>query len=259
MKNTVFTDTHTHLYLEEFENDWEEVIQRSLDLGITRFYLPNLNSSSIAPMMNLCERFPENCFPMMGLHPTSVKADYKKELDVVEQHLNNNSYAAIGEIGIDLYWDKTHKKQQTEAFVTQLEWAKQMDMPVVIHSRESFKEIFAVMDKVCDERLRGVFHSFAGNLFQAEIILRYGFLVGINGIVTFKNSGLDKVVAGIDPEKILIETDAPFLAPVPHRGKRNESSYVIKVAEKIAEIHALELLDIAKITTENALNLFKLS
>ena len=258
MKNPVFTDTHTHLYLEEFKDDWEEVIQRSIDKGVTRFYLPNIDSSTIPLMMKVCERFPENCFPMMGLHPTHVKANYKEELAVVEQHLNETSYAAIGEIGIDLYWTDAFQKQQTEAFKTQLEWAKQMDLPVVIHSRESYKEIFAIMDKVCDDRLKGVFHSFTGNLFLAETILRYGFHIGINGIVTFKNSGLDKAVAGIDPERLLIETDSPFLAPDPYRGKRNESSYVIKVAEKIAEIHGMEVSEVAEITTENALNLFKL-
>ena len=219
MKNAVFTDTHTHLYLEEFENDWEEVIQRAMDQGITRFYLPNIDSATIPSMMKLCERFPENCFPMMGLHPTHVKANYKEELALVEKNLNENSYAAIGEIGIDLYWTDAFEKQQIKAFKTQLEWAKEMDLPVVIHSRESYKEIFAVMDKVCDDRLKGVFHSFTGNLFQAEIILKYGFLIGINGIVTFKNSGLDKAVAGIDPEKILIETDSPFSCSNTLQGK----------------------------------------
>lgn len=210
-------------------------------------------------MMELCEAFPENCFPMMGLHPTHVKQNYLEELDFVEKHLNENKYAAIGEIGIDLYWTNVIQKEQTEAFTKQLEWAKEMDMPVVIHARESFREIFQVMDKVCDDRLKGVFHSFTGSFFQAEQVLKYGFKIGINGIVTFKNAGLDRVVAGIDPEDILIETDSPYLAPEPNRGKRNESSLVINVAHKLAEIHGMDLDEMAEITTQNALNLFKLS
>lgn len=254
-----FIDTHTHLYLDEFEKDWKEVIQRSIEQGVRRMYLPNLDSSSVDPMMKLCEAFPENCFPMMGLHPTSVKMNYKEELDLVEKNLRANQYAAIGEIGIDLYWTHALQKEQTDAFRRQLELAKELDLPVVIHARDSFKEIFAVLDKVADDRLKGVFHSFTGSFFLAQEALKYGFLIGINGIVTFKNSGLDKVVAGIDPDDILIETDAPFLAPNPYRGKRNESSYVIKVAQKLAEIYALELDEIAELTTRNALNLFKLS
>ena len=259
MEDPVFTDTHSHLYLDEFENDWKEAVQRSIDLGVSRMYLPNLNSQSFDPMMKLCKAFPKNCFPMMGLHPTHVKDNYLEELDFVENHLRKHPYAAIGEIGIDLYWVKSQKKVQIDAFKKQLEWAKELDLPVVIHARESYAEIFNVLEKVCDSRLKGVFHSFTGNLFHAERILRYGFKIGINGIVTFKNSGLDKVVAGIDMDDILIETDAPYLAPEPKRGKRNESSYVIFVAQKLAEIHALELTEVAEITTRNALDLFKLS
>ncbi len=259
MKKAIYTDSHTHLYLDAFDIDREEIIHRAIEMGITRFYLPNLDSSSVGPMMELCEIFPDNCFPMMGLHPTSVKENYLEELANVEKNLSENKYAALGEIGIDLYWDKKFQKQQTEAFQKQLLWAKKLDLPVVIHARESFEEIFNVMDKVWDETLKGVFHSFTGDYAQAEKALSYNFLIGINGIVTFKNSGLDKVVARIDPNNFLIETDAPFLAPVPYRGKRNESSYVIKVAEKIAEIHAMELTEIAEITTQNALYLFKQS
>jgi len=259
MKKAVYTDSHTHLYLDAFEADRDGVIQQALEQGVTRFYLPNLDSSSVASMMKLCETYPENCFPMMGLHPTSVKENYLDELAFVEKNLSENNYAALGEIGIDLYWDKSFQKQQTEAFRKQLLWASQYDLPVVIHARESFDEIYTVMDEVWDERLKGVFHSFTGDSAQASKALSYGFLIGINGIVTFKNSGLDKVVAAIDPKNILIETDAPFLAPTPYRGKRNESSYVINVAEKIAEIHALEPAEIAEITTQNALHLFKQS
>ncbi len=259
MKKPVYTDSHTHLYLDAFDIDREEVIHRAIEQGVTRFYLPNLDSSSVEPMMKLCEVFPDNCFPMMGLHPTSVKENYLEELAFAEKNLSERQYAALGEIGIDLYWDKSFRKQQTEAFRKQLLWAKELDLPVVIHARESFDEIFAVMDEVWDESLKGVFHSFTGNNTQARKALSYGFLIGINGIVTFKNSGLDKVVATIDPKNLLIETDAPFLAPSPFRGKRNESLYVIKVAEKIAEIHAMELTEIAEITTQNTLYLFKQS
>lgn len=259
MKKPVYIDSHTHLYLDAFNKDREEMISRAIEEGVTRFYLPNLDSSSVKPMMQLCETFPDNCFPMMGLHPTSVKENYMDELAYIEKKLSENQYAALGEIGIDLYWDKRFRKQQTEAFRKQLLWARDLDLPVVIHARESFDEIFSVMDEVWDESLKGVFHSFTGDDEQATKALSYGFLIGINGIVTFKNSGLDKVVARIDPKNLLIETDSPFLAPAPYRGKRNESLYVVKVAEKIAEIHAKELIEIAEITTQNALYLFKQS
>jgi TatD DNase family protein len=255
----MYTDSHTHLYLDAFDGDRDEMIRRAIRSGVTRMYLPNLDSTSVEAMHAVSAAFPGNCFPMMGLHPTSVKENYKEELDRVKQLIGINEYAAIGEIGIDLYWDATYVKEQTEAFRQQIRWAKETGLPIVIHARNSFDEIFSVMDEENNDALNGVFHSFTGNAKQAKQALSYGFKLGINGIITFKNSGLDRVVAGIDPSNLLIETDAPFLAPVPYRGKRNESMYVIEVARKIAEIHVMQPEDVASITTENALNLFPLS
>lgn len=255
--NFEFTDTHAHLYLDAFSNDLDSVIERALHNGVSKIFLPNLDSSSTKEMNRLAAVYKGICFPMMGLHPTSVKENFREELDHVEKELNNNQYIAVGETGIDLYWDTSHLSEQQEAFRTQIRWAKEKDLPVVIHARESFEEIFRIMDEEISPGLTGVFHSFTGNEAQAEKILSYGFYIGINGIVTFKNAGLDKVAARIPAERLLIETDAPFLAPVPYRGKRNESSYVPRVAETLAGIHGMEVGEIAKITTSNALKLFK--
>lgn len=255
----MYTDSHTHLYLDAFDGDREEMIRRAIRNGVTRMYLPNLDSSSHEAMQAVCDAFPDNCFPMMGLHPTSVKDNYLEELAVAERLIFNGTYAAVGEIGIDLYWDKTRIREQTDAFRQQIRWAKQTGLPIVIHARQSFDEIFAVMDQENDSSLKGVFHSFTGTTAQATKALSYGFMLGINGIVTFKNSGLDRVVAEIDPARLLIETDAPFLSPVPFRGKRNESLYVKEVAKKIAEIHVMQPEEVASVTTENALTLFPIS
>jgi len=249
-------DTHAHLYLKEFENDLDEVIGRALENRVKRIFLPNLDSSSVKDMLRLCEQYKGICFPMIGLHPTSVKENYSEELGFLEKQLNSNQVIAIGEIGIDLYWNKTFLKEQQLVFRTQLNWAKERELPVVIHARDSFSEIFEVMDQEYTPDLKGVFHSFTGNKEQVKKILSYGFYIGINGIVTFKNSGLDQVVKDIPLEKLLIETDAPFLAPAPYRGKRNESSYLTKVAEKIAEIKEVGIKELANISTQNALSLF---
>ena len=249
-------DTHAHLYLKAFNNDLNEMIGRAVGRRIERIFLPNLDSTTIEEMNRLCERYTGICFPMIGLHPTSVKENYREELKIIEAELKKDKYIAIGETGIDLYWDKTFQEEQRTAFRTQLEWAKQYDLPVVIHARESFGEIFEMMDEEYTPDLKGVFHSFTGSTEQARKILSYGFYIGINGIVTFKNSGLDKIVNDIPQEKLLLETDAPFLAPTPHRGKRNESVYVLEVLKKIAEIKALEPENLANITTKNALTLF---
>lgn len=251
-----FTDTHAHLYLEDFREDIDAVIGRAVQEGVGKIFLPNLDSSSIAGMNRLAEQFPGTCFAMIGLHPTSVKENYQEELQHIEKELHREHYIAIGEIGIDLYWDKTFIKEQEEAFRSQIRWAKQEKLPVVIHARDSFEEIFAIMDDERTRELSGVFHSFTGSREQAEKILSYDFFIGINGIVTFKNGGLDKVAEAIPTENLLIETDAPFLAPAPHRGKRNESAYVTLVAEKLAEIHGLEVAEIAARTTNNARKLF---
>jgi TatD DNase family protein len=250
------TDTHAHLYLEEFEHDLDKVIGRALESGVKRIFLPNLDSSSVKDMLRLCEQYKGICFPMLGLHPTSVKENYCEELNFIKEQLSSNQVIAVGEIGIDLYWDKTFLKEQQVVFRKQLNWAKERALPVVIHARDSFDEIFEVMDQEYTPDLKGVFHSFTGNRDHVKKILSYGFYLGINGIVTFKNSGLDRVVEEIPLEKLLIETDAPFLAPTPYRGKRNESSYVAKVAEKIADIKQVDMEELANISTQNALSLF---
>ena len=249
-------DTHAHLYLKEFENDLDEVIGRALESGVKRIFLPNLDSSSAEDMLRICEKYKGICFPMMGLHPTSVKENFTEELSFIEKQLSNNQFIAVGEIGIDLYWDKTFLEEQKLVFRKQLNWAKERALPVVIHARDSFSEIFEVMDQEYTPDLKGVFHSFTGNEDHVKKILSYGFYIGINGIVTFKNSGLDQIVKNIPIETLLVETDAPFLAPTPYRGKRNESSYVTKVAEKIAEIKKMDQDELINITTKNALNLF---
>jgi TatD DNase family protein len=251
-----FTDTHAHLYLEGFKDDIDEVIRRALENGVDKIFLPNLDSSSVDGMNLLAEQYPDTCYAMIGLHPTSVKENYREELQFIEKELDRAHYIAIGEIGIDLYWDKTFLEEQQEAFRRQIRRAKQKKLPIVIHARDSFDEIFAIMDEEKSAELTGVFHSFTGNRAQVEKILSYGFYIGINGIVTFKNAGLDKVAEAIPTNMLLIETDAPFLAPVPYRGKRNESAYVSLVAEKLAEIHGLEVAEIAERTTDNARKLF---
>lgn len=251
-----YTDTHAHLYLDAFNNDRDAVIERAIKRGVTKMFLPNLDSSSIEPMMALCQSYPGTCFPMMGLHPTSVKENYRDELKVISDTLRQNDFIAIGEIGIDLYWDKTFQKEQEEAFRTQLRWAKETGLPVVIHARDSFSEIFEVMDEESGPELKGVFHSFTGNREEAEKVLSYNFYIGINGIVTFKNASLANVVEKLPIERLLIETDAPFLAPVPFRGKRNESGYVTEVADRIASLHQLSPYEVAEITTDNAKTLF---
>jgi len=254
----MYTDSHTHIYLDAFEDDRDQMIQRAIDSGVSRMLLPNIDSSSVGPLLALTERFPDHCFPMMGLHPTSVKENYQEELKRIEEALGRKDFIAIGETGIDLYWDKTFLKEQEEVFSTQIAWAMELDLPLVIHARDSFQEIFAVLDRAGGPELRGVFHSFTGGPADLERALSYNFMIGINGIVTFKNSNLGEVVRKIPTNRLLLETDAPFLAPVPYRGKRNESSYLPETATKVAEIHNLSKEEIARITTANAELLFRL-
>ncbi len=254
----VLIDTHTHLYLEEFNDDRKEVVKRALENNVRYMLFPNIDSFSAEPMMNLCEQFPENCFPMMGLHPTSVKENYKDELNIVEKMLNEKKFYGIGETGIDLYWDKTFIEEQKLSFSRQVELAKEYDLPVVIHSRDSFDVIYEILLKHKGNMPSGVFHCFTGNYEQAQKIIDLGLFLGIGGVLTFKNSGLDKVISGIDLKHIIIETDSPYLTPTPFRGKRNESSYVKYVAEKLAVIKEITMDTVADITTENAIKLFKL-
>ncbi len=252
-----FADTHTHLYAKEFDPDRDRLIQEAMAAGITRFFLPNIDSDSVEGMLALQKGYPDACYPMMGLHPCSVKEDYVEELAKLKTELDRGTFVAVGEIGIDLYWDKTFFPQQQEAFKTQCQWAVERDLPIVIHTRSSFDEAFALLDAMV-QRPKGVFHCFSGNMEQAKHAIDLGFMLGIGGVVTFKNAGVDKVIADIDMQHIVLETDAPYLAPVPHRGKRNEPDYLLLVAEKIATLKGITMEQVADITTANALRLFKL-
>ncbi len=253
----ILTDTHTHLYSEQFNDDIDLVIKNCLDNGIERLFLPNIDSSSIDGMLKLGVNYPKNCFPMMGLHPTSVGENYKEELNIMKEWLNKQDFCAIGEIGIDLYWDKSFLKEQQDAFRTQINWAKEKELPFVIHCREAFDEIFEILDELNDDKMRGIFHCFTGTIEQANHIINYGdFKIGIGGVVTFKNSGLDKVVEQINLKHLVLETDSPYLAPTPYRGKRNESGYLLGIAEKVADIYNISIQEVAEITTANSKDIF---
>lgn len=255
-----FIDTHTHFYLEDFQADRKEALQRALDAGITHMLLPNIDSSSWEPMFSMCRENPHHCYPMAGLHPTSVLPEtYEKELMLVEQHLSKETFIAVGEIGIDLYWDKTHLGLQEEAFIHQLRLATKYRLPVAIHVRNSYNEVWKILKKEANSELQGVFHCFPGNEIQAKEVTEAGFMIGIGGVVTFKNSVMQKAVKEVGLNYILLETDAPFLTPAPHRGKRNESAYIPLIAEKVAEICDVSLEEVAIQTTENAKKLFQLT
>lgn len=253
----ILTDTHTHLYSEQFKEDIDEVVQKAINLGISRFFLPNIDSGYTDDLLALTKKYPDNMFPMMGLHPCSVKADYQQELEQVEKMLSEHQVVAIGEIGIDLYWDNTFFKEQQAAFRHQIRLAKANNLPFVIHCRDAFDAIFEILDEENDENMRGIFHCFTGNLEQAQKIINYGgFKLGIGGVVTFKNAGLDKVVEQINLEHIVLETDAPYLAPIPYRGKRNESAYLVEIATKMANLKQVSIEEVAKITTANSKTVF---
>ncbi len=253
----ILTDTHTHLYLKEFNDDREQVIKNAFKNRVKYMLLPNIDSSTVEDMLNLCKIYPEHCFPMIGLHPTSVKKNYIQELQKIEKYFLTQKFYAIGEIGIDLYWDKTFKKEQEYVFRYQIELAKKYNLPVVIHSRNSFDEIINIIKEEKKPTLNGVFHCFTGTIKQAEMIINLGFKLGIGGVITFKNSKLDKVIQKIDIKHIVLETDSPYLTPVPFRGKRNESAYLYYIADKIAEIKNITIEEVAEITTNNAIFLFK--
>jgi TatD DNase family protein len=249
-------DTHSHIYSEDFIDDIDEVITRAYDNDVRKIILPNIDSSSIRKMLDLADQYPQICYPLMGLHPTSVGEDYREELELVEYWLQKRKFFGIGEIGIDLYWESTYIEEQTIAFRHQVKLAKKYELPVVVHVRDSFDEVYQVLNEENEDTLRGVFHSFTGTIEQAEKIMELGFKIGVGGIVTFKNSGLDQVVGQIPPKHIILETDSPYLTPVPFRGKRNESSNLIYVARRLAELHQTSVNEIAKVTTENAIRLF---
>lgn len=250
-------DTHTHIYLEHFEEDRESMLKRAADAGVDEMFLPNIDKHSIQNLKNLAVAH-TNIYPMMGLHPGSVKADYKEQLDIILKELDSNTkYYAVGEIGIDLYWDKSFVEAQKEVFGIQIEKAKDMALPIVIHCRDAFNEVFEVLEKHFDDRLFGIFHCFTGNVEQAKRAIDLNLKLGIGGVVTFKNGGLDKVIEKIDLKHLVLETDAPFLAPAPHRGKRNEPAYLKLIAEKIATLHQISLTEVDRISTQNAHKIFK--
>jgi TatD DNase family protein len=253
-------DTHTHLYLEQFDQDRDQVIQNAIDAGIEKFFLPNIDAYSISGMMVLAEQYPNVCYPMMGLHPCSVEAGFEIELQKIYDALSNQAIIAIGEIGIDLFWNKTSLPFQREAFRIQVQWAKDMNLPIVIHARDSYNELFEELNVLNDAQLSGVFHCFTGSLQQAEKILSYGnFYLGIGGVSTFKNSGLNTVLPQVPLDRIILETDSPYLAPVPHRGKRNESAYTALVARHLSHVLDKPFSEIEEQTTLNALNLFQVT
>lgn len=256
----MYIDTHTHLFSDQFNEDRTDVVKRAIDSGITKLLLPNIDESSLKPMFDLVAQFPENCLPMVGLHPGSVGAEVEQQLTVIKEALfaNRNQCVAVGEIGMDLYWDKTYINEQAFAFREQIKWAKELQLPIAIHARDAFDEIFAILDEVNDDRLTGVFHCFTGDESQANHALSYGgFKLGIGGVVTYKKSELPDVLAKIDLKHLILETDSPYLPPVPYRGKRNESSYLLHVAEKLTEIYGVSLREIEEQTTNNAKELFR--
>ncbi len=249
-------DTHAHLYLQQFKEDRDEMIQRARDAGIGRMYLPNIDRDSIEEMLQLESRQPGVCFAMMGLHPCSVKADFEEQLSLIKEWLTRRPFVAIGEIGLDLYWDKTFFSAQKEAFRRQIDWAIELDRPIVIHSRDSTAEVIHILKEKKHPKLRGIFHCFGGSVEEAESIVGLGFLLGIGGVLTFKKTGLDKTMEVVALKHLVLETDAPYLAPVPYRGKRNESAYVRLIAQKLASIKGLSVEEVEQITTANALQLF---
>lgn len=249
-------DTHTHLYVQQFEADRAEVIAKARQAGIEKFYLPAIDSETHDAMLELEAAYSEDFFAMMGLHPCSVKANFEEELEIVERWLQKRPFCAIGEIGIDLHWDTTFFEQQKEAFIRQINWAKDLDVPIVIHSRKSTWEVIEILNAEKSDKLRGIFHCFGGTVEEAEAIIDCGFHLGIGGVLTFKKAGLDKTMEKIDIKHVVLETDAPYLAPSPFRGKRNESAYIELIAKKLAEIKGVDLAEIARVTSENAQKIF---
>ncbi|WP_308746783.1 TatD family hydrolase [uncultured Bacteroides sp.] len=251
-------DTHSHLFLEEFSEDLSQVIERAREAGVSYIFMPNIDSTTINPMLSVCAGYPGYCFPMIGLHPTSVNETYEQELAVVHEQLaGTNRYVAIGEIGLDLYWDKTFLKEQLLVFQRQIEWALEYRLPIVIHSRDAFEYIYKVMEPYKNTPLTGIFHSFTGTVEEAEKLLEFeGFMLGVNGVVTFKKSALPETLLTVPLERIVLETDSPYLTPVPNRGKRNESANVKDTLAKVAEIYRMPFEYVSQVTSENALKVF---
>ncbi len=254
----IITDTHTHLYSEAFDDDRKEMMSRALDGNVSRFFVPAIDSTYTESMLQLEKEYPENVFLMMGLHPTHVKENYKDELTHVEEMLSKRKFCAVGEIGIDLYWDKTTLGIQQEAFRHQIKLAKQYKLPIVIHCRDAFDEIFEVLDDEKDDNLFGIFHCFTGTIEQAHQAISYNMKLGIGGVVTFKNGKIDQFLNQIDLKHIVLETDSPYLSPTPYRGKRNESAYINNVLKKVSEIYNVSKKDVASITTQNSQEIFSI-
>lgn len=255
----MYVDTHAHLYLEKFDEDIDDVIKNCIKNNVERIFLPNIDSSTIESLNNLSKLYPDNCFPIMGLHPCSVNDNYKSELSIMQGWLEKEKYYGIGETGVDLYWDKTFKSQQVEAFEEQINWSKSYDLPIIIHSRESLDITIDIITQNQNGVLSGIFHCFNGNIEQCKKIVDNNFYMGLGGIVTYKNAGLDEMIKYLPLEKMLLETDSPYLSPVPYRGKRNQSSYIPIIADKIAEIKGLTTKEIMTVTTQNAARIFKLN
>ena len=255
-----FIDTHTHLFASEFKDDIDIVVKNAINGGVSKMLLPNIDSSTTNNMLQLCNKYPQHCFPMIGLHPCSVKKDnIDKEILHVEEMLNKNKFIAIGEIGLDLYWDKSSLSYQKIAFESQIKLAKKYQLPIVIHVRDSFNEAIEIVEKLNNENLSGVFHCFTGNIQEAERIINLqNFYLGIGGVVTFKNGGINKIINQISLDHIILETDSPYLTPTPFRGKRNESKYLVNIAQKMSEIYEIDINEIANKTSSNAINLFKI-
>ncbi|MDY3268778.1 MAG: TatD family hydrolase [Phocaeicola sp.] len=251
-------DTHTHLFCEEFDEDRELAILRAVEAGVTRMFMPNIDDTTIESLMSLCDKH-ANCYPLMGFHPTSVDADWEKRLSVVEKTLRSGyKFYGIGEVGMDLYWDKTYIKEQMKVFDIQTQWAIEFNLPLIIHCREAYPEMLEVLSKYKGTSLRGIFHSFGGTVDEAQALMEYpNFMLGINGVVTFKKSTLPDVLREVPIEKIVLETDSPYLAPVPYRGRRNESAYLLSTANKLSEIYGLPIDEISAQTTTNALKVFE--
>lgn len=258
LNNQSLTDTHTHIYYQAGSEKLKEQMDRCFQNGITRLFLPNVDVSSIEKVFETVAAYPDHCFPMLGLHPCDVKEDYKVQLEQIYAKIQTSKIYAIGEIGIDLYWDKSTLEIQKDAFRKQIEWSKDLGLPISIHCREAFNEVFEVLEEMADDRLFGIFHCFTGTLEQAHRAINLGFKLGIGGVVTFKKAGLDAVVKAISLEHIVLETDAPYLAPVPFRGKENESSYLVYVAQKVADLHEIGIDKVAEITTHNSKQIFKI-
>lgn len=252
----MFTDTHIHLYASEFEQRLDDLIKDAFNKQINRFFIPNIDQESMVILFEICRKYPSNCFPALGLHPCNVKSDYLNQLQVIKAKAECEKIYAIGETGMDLYWDKTLIKEQQEAFIIQMQWARQWNLPLIIHSRNSTNEIIQLIESHQELKPFGIFHCFSGTIEQAEKIIALGFYLGIGGVITFKNSGLDKIVSHVDIDHLVLETDAPYLAPVPHRGKQNEPAYLYLVAEKLAAIKNISIEEVAFRTTKNSQKIF---